>query len=174
MTGTRSEARGRSLSPGGLQANHADQGDAAPAYGEEFEYNAEVGNFRDQVVRDKQALFELNNQLGEDQEEEKGLQPTNSDEDEEMLAAALSFATRKPTFPSSPDGLPPKLERPVTVPQVRNGIGVPFTRAFSEAFIPSDITEEEWLAFTDNLNVVATANPPLQVLDLAGMVIGFM
>ncbi|KAJ9612963.1 hypothetical protein H2200_002904 [Cladophialophora chaetospira] len=152
-----------------------------PAYREELEFNKEIGTVRDQAIKDEKDFLELNGQLGQYEDEVEDvqpLQPTESDPlvptDEEMLAEALSFAKRKARTLRSADGTFLRLEKPVVIPQVRNGVGVPFSRAFSEALTPYDITEAEWLAFLDNLNVVATANPPLQMMDMVGNVIGFI
>jgi hypothetical protein len=151
--------------------------EVSPIYREELEFNKEIGGFRDQAARDETFLLEFNGPTGSDEEEEK-LELTDSDlvspTDEEMLAEALRFAKRQPKTLKFSEGLAPKLEKPVVVPQVRDGVGVPFARAYCEALASYDVADEEWLAFIDNLNVVATANPPLQVLDMVGNAIGFM
>lgn len=152
-----------------------------PAYREEFEFRDEVSIFRDQAYLDEKEYLELcDTKEREQYAAEVSAPPAGADSDgpsasdDEMLNEALKFARRQPTIRRSSNGLLPKLQKPVVVPQIRNGVGVPFARAFSEALKAYDVTEEEWLAFIDNLNVVATANPPLQVLDLAGNIVGFL
>lgn len=155
-------------------------GEELPAYREEFEFREEVGIFRDQAYLNEKEYLELCDTEEREQDVAEVSAPLEgadgepSATDEEMLDEALKFARRQPAIHRFPNGLLPKLQKPVVVPQVRNGIGVPFARTFSEALTAFDVTEAEWLAFIDNLNVVATANPPLQVLDLAGNIVGFL
>jgi hypothetical protein len=147
----------------------------APAYVEELEFDHEIGRDRNGLHNIEKTLIDLQNDAYDEKDGWFDLDSTEAFPaaitDDEVLTEALKFAQRRPVFPG---GFIPRLEKPVVVPQVRNGVGMPFVRAFSEALEPFDINQVEWLAFVDSLNVVATANPPLQVLDLVGNIVGFM
>lgn len=71
------------------------------------------------------------------------------------------------------DGVTP-LSRPVCVPQVDASFDSPFVRAYTPALAQSGITLEEWLVFSDGLNLAMIGSPPLQVVNKIGMVIGFV
>lgn len=94
--------------------------------------------------------------------------PCLASEDDFILDSALEF-TKGPI-----SAHPGRLIKPVVVPQVYNGIGTPFARAYSDDLAQCGVSNEEFLQFIDNFNVVATASPPLQVLDLVGNIISFM
>ena len=51
---------------------------------------------------------------------------------------------------------------------------MPFARSYSPVLEDRDIAIEEFIEFVDNLNAVSTGSPPLQVLDLAGGVVGMV
>ena len=55
-----------------------------------------------------------------------------------------------------------------------SGRGLPFLRAWAPEVQLNHVTQADFLALIDNLNVVSTANPPLQVLNLAGSMIGMV
>jgi hypothetical protein len=93
---------------------------------------------------------------------------SSSDSDSEILDRALRFTTEAPPPYES---IAP-LSRPLAVPQVIHGRGNPFSRIWAPELQNHGITEREFLEFIDNLNVVATANPPLQILGLVGGVLG--
>ncbi|KAI9846930.1 MAG: hypothetical protein M1838_001093 [Thelocarpon superellum] len=95
-----------------------------------------------------------------------GSEPTDAD----VLTQALEFTRRPPP----PLGSIPPLRRPIAIPQVTGGIGQPYIRAWAPELESHGISEKEFVEFVDNLNVVTTSNPPLQVLDLVGGVIGFV
>jgi hypothetical protein len=67
-----------------------------------------------------------------------------------------------------------KLESPIAIPQTTPGIGKSFLRAWAPTLQYHDMTVVDFMAFVDNLNVVSTASPPLQVLDLAGGLVGMV
>ncbi len=91
-------------------------------------------------------------------------------EDGQILSQATEFTRRVPP----PAYIPLPLLKPVTVPQTMSGTGQPFARCWSPALIPYAIPPSDFVEFIDNLNVVATANPPLQILDLAGGMLGMV
>lgn len=64
------------------------------------------------------------------------------------------------------------LRRPIAIPQIGPGMGVPFARVYSSYLESIGISVSEFMDFIDDLNVAATASPPLQVLNLAGGIIG--
>ncbi|KAK9483899.1 hypothetical protein V1527DRAFT_453713 [Lipomyces starkeyi] len=93
----------------------------------------------------------------------------NSDDDE-PIAEALHLQVRCPP----PYDTIPLLRKPIVLPQMMSGVGVPFCRAYSRELESHGISCDEFLEFVDKLNVVSTANPPLQVLGLVGGVLGFV
>jgi len=50
----------------------------------------------------------------------------------------------------------------------------PFTRAYSPGLAASGVTQDDWLKFTDGLNIACSASPPLRVVDAAGKIIGMV
>jgi hypothetical protein len=55
-----------------------------------------------------------------------------------------------------------------------HGRGQSFLRAWAPCLEANSISQTDFLAFIDNLNIVSTANPPLQVLGLAGGFLGMV
>lgn len=53
-------------------------------------------------------------------------------------------------------------------------MGQSFLRVWAPVLQNYNITMTEFVAFIDNLNVISTASPPLQVVDLAGGIIGMV
>lgn len=49
----------------------------------------------------------------------------------------------------------------------------PFSRAWASILMTHGVRKEDLLQFIDHLNVCKAASPPLQVVQLAGMVVGF-
>lgn len=90
-------------------------------------------------------------------------------EEEVLINEYLGFSHR-PHHVTSADHKP--LCHPVAVPQIINGTGMPFTRAWAPELAAHDITAEEFLTFIDNLNIVSTAAPPFQLVSMTGMVVG--
>ncbi|KAJ7741956.1 hypothetical protein DFH07DRAFT_837059 [Mycena maculata] len=68
----------------------------------------------------------------------------------------------------------PKLPLPYCVPQLMPVFDAPFARGYNSALESVNIPQEQLLAFIDGLNLAMTASPPLRVVNLAGMVIGFV
>ncbi|KAK9358766.1 hypothetical protein V1504DRAFT_486651 [Lipomyces starkeyi] len=91
-------------------------------------------------------------------------------DDDKPIAEALHLQVRCPP----PYDTIPRLRKPIVFPQMMSGVGVPFCRAYSRELESHGISCDEFLEFVDKLNVVSTANPPLQVLGLVGGVLGFV
>ncbi len=87
-----------------------------------------------------------------------------------VLLQALVFTKQAGRIPSN---LPP-IPKPIAIPQTTPGTGESFLRAYAPILQSKNISQTDFIAFIDNLNVVATANPPLQVLDLAGGLLGMI
>jgi hypothetical protein len=90
--------------------------------------------------------------------------------DNQFLAQALEFTHHQPP----PSSTQHRLARPVAVPQVGARLGMPFARAYSPILQDRGVSMDEFVEFVDNLNVISTASPPLQVLDLAGGMVGMV
>jgi len=87
-----------------------------------------------------------------------------------VLLQALAFTKQAGRIPSN---LPP-IPKSIAIPQTTPGTGESFLRAYAPILQSKNISQTDFIAFIDNLNVVATANPPLQVLDLAGGLLGMI
>ncbi|KAI5115805.1 hypothetical protein M0805_006524 [Coniferiporia weirii] len=83
-------------------------------------------------------------------------------------AEALFSSFREP-----PPYLQP-LALPLCLPQATSGTNALFVRAYSQELRSSGIEVDDWMRFIDGLNLAITASPPLRVVDVAGMVIGFV
>ncbi|KAF8162452.1 hypothetical protein K438DRAFT_1985102 [Mycena galopus ATCC 62051] len=67
-----------------------------------------------------------------------------------------------------------KLPLPYCVPQLTPAFDAPFCRAYNPTLECVDISQEQLLAFIDGLNLAMTASPPLRVVNIVGMAIGFV
>ena len=94
----------------------------------------------------------------------------NEQTEQDVLDQSLEFIKRSP--PPPPLSSVPPLPRSIAIPQVTKGRGQAFTRAWAPELYYHGISREAFLSFIDCLNVVSTANPPLQVLNLVGLIIG--
>jgi hypothetical protein len=94
----------------------------------------------------------------------------NTPTDENFLSEALAFTQY---FDSTPSKFS-RLRNPIAIPQISAGMGQSFLRAWVPILQNYNITIREFVAFIDNLNVISTASPPLQVVDLAGGMIGMV
>ncbi|KAK5118720.1 hypothetical protein LTR85_007926 [Meristemomyces frigidus] len=90
--------------------------------------------------------------------------------DDEILRQALECTRHTPRAHRNQQ----RLRRPVVIPQVEAGAGMPFTRAYAPALAEHGVSMDEFVSFVDNLNVMLASSPPLQVLDLAGGIVGFV
>ena len=67
-----------------------------------------------------------------------------------------------------------RLEKPIAIPATLAHYGSPFLRAYPPSLHTYSILRETFLSFLDALNRVAVKSPPLQVLGLAGNIVGFV
>ncbi|KAJ7778079.1 hypothetical protein B0H16DRAFT_1878817 [Mycena metata] len=68
----------------------------------------------------------------------------------------------------------PKLPLPYCAPQLTPAFDAPFSRGYNSTLESVGLTREQLIAFVDGLNLAMTASPPLRVVNIAGMVIGFV
>ncbi|KAJ7800383.1 hypothetical protein B0H14DRAFT_2387378, partial [Mycena olivaceomarginata] len=68
----------------------------------------------------------------------------------------------------------PKLPLPYCAPQLTPGFDAPFCRAYNPILESVDLPQDQLLAFIDGLNLAMTASPPLRVVNIIGMAIGFV
>ncbi|KAJ7185787.1 hypothetical protein C8R46DRAFT_882198 [Mycena filopes] len=85
-----------------------------------------------------------------------------------LIQSFLPGAESRPAFEI------PSLPLPYCAPQLTTGFDAPFARGYSPTLESVDLTRDQLLAFVDGLNLAMTASPPLRVVNLAGMVIGFV
>ncbi|THY46971.1 hypothetical protein D6C98_07274 [Aureobasidium pullulans] len=78
------------------------------------------------------------------------------------------FATQHDSSNSSPG-----FDRPIVIPQIAPGTA-PFIRAYSSSLASLGIDISTFLLFLDTLNVALLPTPPLQILDLAGGIVGMV
>ncbi|KAJ9616888.1 hypothetical protein H2200_000608 [Cladophialophora chaetospira] len=64
--------------------------------------------------------------------------------------------------------------KPIAIPATVAKYGSPFLRAYPPSLATYSIPPEMFLSFLDTLNRVAVKSPPLQVLGLAGNIVGFV
>ncbi|KLO04530.1 hypothetical protein SCHPADRAFT_947630 [Schizopora paradoxa] len=76
-------------------------------------------------------------------------------------------------YPASrpPSGV---LPLPFCLPQIGAGFDTPFARGYNGILQQIGIPPKTFLDFVDGLNMAMISSPPLQVIDKAGMVIGFV
>ncbi|KAF2162453.1 hypothetical protein M409DRAFT_37413 [Zasmidium cellare ATCC 36951] len=89
---------------------------------------------------------------------------------DEFLERALNFTQQ----PAPQQINPQRLRQPVAIPQVIPGLGQPYARAYSHELKEHGVSMEDFVKFIDNLNVVSAGSPPLQIVDLAGGVVGMI
>ncbi|KLO04618.1 hypothetical protein SCHPADRAFT_947574 [Schizopora paradoxa] len=66
------------------------------------------------------------------------------------------------------------LSQPFCLPQSGGGFDTPFARGYGPALYQLGISQNTFLDFVDGLNMAMISSPPLQVVDMAGMLIGFV
>lgn len=67
------------------------------------------------------------------------------------------------------------LELPLCIPQISPTFSSPFARGYNPYLESAvGISQSELLQFVDGLNMAITASPPLRVVDVVGMGIGFV
>lgn len=93
------------------------------------------------------------------------------------MPSPCGFASRSQasfTTPPSSISSPGKLTKAVVIPATNTALGSPFLRAYAPALSGLGISREDFLGFVDKLNRVAVASPPLQILGLAGNIVGMV
>jgi len=83
--------------------------------------------------------------------------------------AAILFGIRPPP--------PPHVQRlalPVVLPQIRTSYEAPFARGYNPELAVSGVEQVDLLAFIDGLKIAIAANPPLRIVDAAGMIISMV
>ncbi|KAH6670668.1 hypothetical protein B0J14DRAFT_671107 [Halenospora varia] len=94
---------------------------------------------------------------------------TTTQEDAELLSKTLLFTKSLP--PPPPTRAHP-LQKPILIPQISpNGS---WLRSYALSLDEYNLPLSSFLAFLDNLNIVAAASPPLQVLNMAGGILGMV
>ncbi|KAH7408148.1 hypothetical protein DE146DRAFT_645386 [Phaeosphaeria sp. MPI-PUGE-AT-0046c] len=68
----------------------------------------------------------------------------------------------------------PGLQQPVAIPATAPALGSPFLRAYPVELESYGIDAPAFLAFIDELNRLMVASPPIQVLGLAGDIVGLV
>ncbi|KAI9740039.1 MAG: hypothetical protein M1818_004790 [Claussenomyces sp. TS43310] len=96
--------------------------------------------------------------------------PQYSELEEASIDQDVSWVPAPPTDGSTQKL---KLQRPILIPAVLPGIQSSFTRAWAPELSNHGIDKSDFLQFIDHLNVCKAASPPLQVLSLAGTILGF-
>ncbi|KAJ4423083.1 hypothetical protein N0V82_002212 [Gnomoniopsis sp. IMI 355080] len=66
------------------------------------------------------------------------------------------------------------LVKPIAIPATSAKLGSPFMRAYPPHLESYGVSRTNFLGFLDELNRSAVASPPVQVLDLAGNIVGFV
>ncbi len=70
----------------------------------------------------------------------------------------------------TPSGLP----MPFCLAQSGTGFDAPFARGYGQALEQVGISQKTFLDFLDGLNMAMIASPPLQVVNVAGFIVGFV
>ena len=86
--------------------------------------------------------------------------------------AAHSTSTTR--WARAPSSARPHLDKTIAIPSTAARRDAPFIRAYPPALASFSISSATFLSFLDTLNRVAAKAPPLQVLSLAGDVVGFV
>ena len=74
-----------------------------------------------------------------------------------------------------PEGFSPgTLPHPFCLPQIGSGFDTPFARGYNGILHQLGIPPKVFLDFVDGLNMAMISSPPLQVIDKAGKIIGFV
>lgn len=79
------------------------------------------------------------------------------------------FPTASPVVPQSSYG-----NKLVAIPATGHKIGSPIMRAWPPALEASGLSKDDFLQFIDRLNRVTVSSPPIQVLGLAGNIVGMV
>ncbi|KAI1181144.1 hypothetical protein F4777DRAFT_3945 [Nemania sp. FL0916] len=98
--------------------------------------------------------------------------PTNSELDI-TESRILDLATA--SFPPiSEDAELPPLPKPVVVPRINPGRAIPFARVWVPELANHGITQEDFVAFIDNLNIIITPHLAFRLLQVASFAVGMV
>ena len=86
----------------------------------------------------------------------------------------LSFENSIRPHPTNTPSSSNRLLKPIAIPATTSTTGSPFLRAYPPSLSSHDISSDLFINFLDNLNRVAQQSPPLQVIGLAGNIVGFV
>ena len=75
---------------------------------------------------------------------------------------------------SLPPGLQRPLQKPIAIPATQDKLGSPFLRAYPPVLEEYGLSREVFLRFIDDFNRVTVSSPPVQILGLAGSVVGLV
>ena len=67
-----------------------------------------------------------------------------------------------------------RLTKPIAIPATTSELGSPFLRCYAPILAHYDLPRDIFLRHLDNLNRVAVANPPLQILNVSSQLVGFV
>ncbi|KAH8162324.1 hypothetical protein CIB48_g5908 [Xylaria polymorpha] len=96
-------------------------------------------------------------------------------QDSELVTESRILDLATASFPPvSEDAEFPPLPKPVLIPRLYPGDGVPFARAWAAELADHDIAKEDFVAFIDNLNIIITPHVALRVLKAAGFAVGLV
>ena len=86
----------------------------------------------------------------------------------------LTFENSIRPYPKTTTSTSSRLLKPIAIPATTPITGSAFLRAYPPSLSSHQIPQDIFLTFLDNLNRVAVQSPPLQVLGLAGTIVGFV
>lgn len=103
--------------------------------------------------------------------------PAASGQCSPSMSSPSGFTSRSQSgfaMPLSSVSIAGKLRKAVVIPATDAALGSPFLRAYAPMLSGFGISREDFLGFVDKLNRVAVASPPLQILGLAGNIVGMV
>jgi len=106
----------------------------------------------------------------EDYYDDLPLYEAKGPEDVQHDAQVLIDSYIGPVEARTPSGLP----MPFCLPQTGTGFDAPFARGYGQALEQVGISQKTFLDFLDGLNMAMIASPPLQVVNVAGFIVGFV
>ncbi|KLO14088.1 hypothetical protein SCHPADRAFT_996883 [Schizopora paradoxa] len=97
-------------------------------------------------------------------------EPQDVQHDAQVLIDAFIHPVERPDA-RTPSGV---LPMPFCLPQIGTGFDTPFARGYNQVLHHVGISQEMFLDFVDGLNMAMISSPPLQVVNAAGLIIGFV
>ena len=86
----------------------------------------------------------------------------------------LTFENSIRPHPTTTASTSNRLLKPIAIPATTSTTGSAFLRAYPPSLSSHHISQDLFLTFLDDLNRVAVQSPPLQVIGLAGNIVGFV